>query len=143
MNVTLWSSRVFSIGQIQATANLWKDVSMCAAMWRSGRERLTSHAQSQPNARAEVPIARRLLLLLLHDSLLRRLHNDPDYKPNNTRGDDKIHCLIHSKEDVTKKFDLKEEDRGVVKDATHNVAEKPGVHNIWTFRGEGTVLNRP
>ncbi|KAL1799675.1 hypothetical protein ACET3X_000017 [Alternaria dauci] len=80
---------------------------------------------------------------LLHDSLLKRLHDDPDYKPINTRGDDKIHCLIHNKEDVTKKFDLKEEDEGVVKDATHNVDEKPGVHNIWTFRGEGTVLNRP
>ena len=78
---------------------------------------------------------------LLHDSLVKRLKNDPDYRPTNTRGDDKIRCLLHECElkdkcDLMDKFRLKTklEDKGVTKDETHDLDEPAGIHSIWKLK---------
>ncbi|CAN9090359.1 unnamed protein product [Alternaria alternata] len=66
------------------------------------------------------------------------LWNFMDYHPINTRGDDKIHCLIHDKEDFRSRFDLKEEDKDKVMVSRGKPLQIPGIHNIWTFSGEGS-----
>jgi hypothetical protein len=78
---------------------------------------------------------------LLHDSLLKRLKNDPDYRPTNTRGDDKIRCLLHECElkkecDLMDKFRLKTklEDKGVTKNETQDFDEPAGIHSIWKLK---------
>ncbi|KAG9192994.1 hypothetical protein G6011_11728 [Alternaria panax] len=72
---------------------------------------------------------------LLHNSLLERLHRDPNYHPSNTRGDDEIPCLTRNKDD----FEIKQEEDKNMERLIKNLAEPAGIHNIWTFRGEGSV----
>jgi hypothetical protein len=67
---------------------------------------------------------------LLHDSLLKRLTSEKhsNYRPSNNRGDDSLPCLVPDK------FVLKQEDKGVTKKSTDDLAEPSGIHNIYTLK---------
>jgi hypothetical protein len=51
--------------------------------------------------------------------------------------------LIHDKEDFRSRFDLKEEDKDKVMVSRGKPLQTPGIHNIWTFIGEGSELVAP
>jgi hypothetical protein len=67
---------------------------------------------------------------LLHDSLRKRLTSKKhsNYRPSNNRGDDSPPCLVPDK------FVLKQEDKGVTKKSTNDLAEPSGIHNIYTLK---------
>jgi hypothetical protein len=67
---------------------------------------------------------------LLHDSLLKRLQNakHANYRPSNNRGDGSPPCLVPDN------FDLQQEDKGVTKKSTDDLAEPPGLHNIYKLK---------